>query len=144
VEEMLEDPEQTLVLPVTLAEELPAHEVTELVNRVGGEMGLSIDRVIINATVQPPFADPIKKLDRVLERIDADLDLGNLSNPRTLSWCARYLRSRYELNHAYMTEIHNATGLPIVSLPRISEGIHGVRQIDALGPALLAQPGGPL
>jgi anion-transporting ArsA/GET3 family ATPase len=143
VEEMLEDPEQTLVLPVTLAEELPAREVAELVKRVQGEMGLSMDRIIVNAAVQPPFPGPVQDLDQVLERIDGDLDLGKLSNPRTLAWCARYLESRYELNHSYMAEIRNATGLPIVWLPRISEGIHGISQIDTLAQALLAQPGDP-
>jgi anion-transporting ArsA/GET3 family ATPase len=143
VEEMLEDPEQTLVLPVTLAEELPAREVAELVKRVQGEMGLSMDRIIVNAAVQPPFPGPVQDLDQVLERIDADLDLGKLSNPRTLAWCARYLESRYELNRNYTAKIRDATGLAVVLLPRISEGIHGISQIGTLGPALLAQPGDP-
>jgi anion-transporting ArsA/GET3 family ATPase len=143
VEEMLEDPEQTLVLPVTLAEELPAREVAELVKRVQGEMGLSMDRVIVNAAVQPPFPGSVQDLDHALERIDADLDLGKLPNAGTLAWCVRYLESRYELNHAYMAKIRNATGLPIVLLPRICEGIHGTRQLEMLGQALLAQPGDP-
>jgi anion-transporting ArsA/GET3 family ATPase len=143
VEEMLENPEQTLVLPVTLAEELPAREVSELVKRVQGEMGLTMDRVIINNTLDPPFPDALKELDGALGRLDGDLDLGNLSNPRYLAWCARYLRSRYELNHAYMGEIRESTGLPTVLLPRVSEGIHGVDQIEALGQALLAPAGVP-
>ncbi len=143
VEEMIEDTEQTLVLPVSLAEELPAREVTEMVERVRGEMGLSIDRVIVNAVVQQPFADPIQGLDHALARIDGDLDLGELSNPRTLASCARYLRSRYELNREYTAEIHRATKLPIVLLPCISEGIHDVGQIETLAQALLATPGDP-
>ena len=35
---MLRDPAETLVVPVTLAEELPARETTELVARIRGEI----------------------------------------------------------------------------------------------------------
>jgi anion-transporting ArsA/GET3 family ATPase len=144
VEEMIEDPEQTLVLPVSLAEELPAREVTEMVKRVRGEMGLSIDRVVVNGVVSPPFANSVEELDRALSRIDGDLDLGDLPKPETLAWCARYLRSRYELNSAYTAQIQRTTELPVVLLPRISEGIHDLRPIEMLGQILLAEAGDPL
>lgn len=140
VEQLLEDPDQTLVLPVALAEELPAREIAELTQRVRDEMGISIDRVIVNAVVGPPFPDAIADLDQALARLDSDLELGALPPPLVLARCAHYLRSRYELNHRFKAEIQQTTGLPIVELPRLSEGIQGPDQIASLISPLLANP----
>jgi anion-transporting ArsA/GET3 family ATPase len=140
VEEMLEDPEQTLVLPVALAEELPAREIGELTNRVRGEMGISIDRVIVNAVVGPPFPAEVPHLDEALARLDTGLSLGALPSPHILTRCARYLRSRHELNLRFTSEIQHSTGLPIVTLPRLFEGIEGPDQISSLASAVLADP----
>jgi anion-transporting ArsA/GET3 family ATPase len=140
VEQLLEDPDQTLVLPVALAEELPAREITELTGRVRGEMGISIDRVIVNAVVGPPFPAAIPDLDEALARLDGDLDLGALPSPRVLTRCARYLRSRHELNRHFTAVIQHTTGLPIVELPRLPDGIQGPDQIASLASALLANP----
>ena len=140
VEQMLEDSDQTLVLPVALAEELPAREIAELTDRVHNEMGISIDRVIVNAVVGAPFPAEISDLDEALARLDGDLELGTLPPPRILARCARYLRSRHELNRRFAAEIQHTTGLPIVELPRLAEGIQGPEQISSLASALLADP----
>jgi len=140
VERLLEDPDQTLVLPVALAEELPAREIAELTDRVRNEMSISIDRVIVNAVVGPPFPDELPDLDEALARLDGDLALGALPPPRVLARCAHYLRSRHELNRRFTAEIQETTGLPIVELPRLPEGIQGPDQISSLMSALLADP----
>ena len=140
VEQLLEDPDQTLVLPVALAEELPAREIAELTQRVRNEMGISIDRVIVNAVVGPPFPAAIPDLDEALARLDGDLELGALPPPRVLARCAHFLRSRHELNRLFKAEIQQTTGLPIVELPRLPEGIQGPDQISSLMSALLADP----
>ncbi len=140
VEQLLEDPDQTLVLPVALAEELPTREITELTERVRDEMKISIDRVIVNAVVGPPFPAAIPDLDEALARLDGDLELGALPPPRVLARCARYLRSRHELNRHFATEIQHTTGLPIVELPRLPDGIQGPDEIASLASALLAAP----
>jgi anion-transporting ArsA/GET3 family ATPase len=140
VEQLLEDPEQTLVLPVALAEELPAREIAELTDRVRDEMGISIDRVIVNAVVGAPFPAEVSDLDEALARLDGDLELGALPSPRALARCARYLRSRHELNRRFTAEIQHTTGLPIVELPRLAEGIQSPDQISSLASALLADP----
>ena len=41
------DPERTLLLPVALAEELPARETIELVERVRSELSIHVDRVVV-------------------------------------------------------------------------------------------------
>ena len=140
VEQMIADPERTLVLPVTLAEELPARETGELVAQVRDEMGVSIDRIVVNAVVGPLFPDEATDLDAALARLDADLDIGQLPRPGALAWCAGYLRARHELNRRYIAEIQRTTRLPIVLLPRLSEGIQGPEQISSLARSLLGAP----
>jgi anion-transporting ArsA/GET3 family ATPase len=144
VEQMIEDPERTLVLPVTLAEELPAREIGELVTQVRDGMGISIDRIVINAVVGPLCEEPGTDIDGALARLDADLDIGQLPRPGILAWCASYLRARHELNRKYVVEIQRATSLPILQLPRLSAGICGPGQISSLARLLLGAPVDPL
>jgi hypothetical protein len=115
-------------------------EIAELTDRVRNEMGISIDRVIVNAVVGAPFPAEISDLDEALGRLDGNLDLGTLPSPRALTRCARYLRSRHELNRHFASEIQHTTGLPIVELPRLAEGIRSPNQISSLASALLADP----
>ena len=76
----------------------------------------------------------------VLARLEGALELGTLPSPRVLARCARYLRSRHELNRRFAAEIQHTTGLPIVELPRLAEGIQSPDQISSLASALLADP----
>jgi hypothetical protein len=96
--------------------------------------------VIVNAVVGPPFPDAIPDLDEALARLDGDLEFGGLPRARVLARCAHYLRSRHELNRRFTAEIQQTTGLPIVKLPRLREGIQGPDQISSLMSALLANP----
>jgi anion-transporting ArsA/GET3 family ATPase len=143
VEEMLEDPVRTLLLPVALAEELPARETAELVATVRAEIGVAIDRVVVNAVAAPPFPPGLPDLDRQLAALPAELELGALPRPRTLAACASFLRSRHELNRGYVREIGASTGLPIVELPFVAAGFGDVGALEALSEALLAPPQGP-
>ena len=101
------------------------------------------DRIVTNAVVGAPCPDPSIDLDGALARLDADLDIGPLPRPEALAWCARYLRERYELNQIYIAEIQRTTGLPILQLPRLSEGVSGREQVASLSQLLLATPADP-
>ncbi len=140
VEEMLEDPERTLLLPVALAEELPARETAELVAAVRADVGIAIDRVVVNAVAPPPFPPGHGDLDRQLAALPPDQDLGAMPEPRTLAACASFLRSRHELNRAYVREIGATVGLPVVELPYLTRGFEGIGSLEALSEALLASP----
>jgi anion-transporting ArsA/GET3 family ATPase len=140
VEEMMEDPERTLLLPVALAEELPARETAELVERVRADVGIAIDRVVVNAIAPPPFPPGFEDLDRRLAALPPDLDLGALPRPRTLATCASFLRSRHELNRGYVRQIGTSTGLPVVELPYAAMGLEGTGSLETLADALLAPP----
>jgi len=140
VEEMLEDPERTLLLPVALAEELPARETAELVTRVRSDVGIAVDRVVVNAVAPPPFPPGLEDLDLRLAALPPDLDLGSLPRPRTLAACAGFLRARHELNRGHVAQIGASTGLPVVELPYLAEGLEGPEAEGVLAEALLAPP----
>jgi anion-transporting ArsA/GET3 family ATPase len=140
VEEMIEDPERTLLLPVALAEELPARETAELVARVRSEVGVAVDRVVVNAVAPPPFPAGLEDLDRRLAELAPDADLGAIPSPRVLATCAGFLRSRFELNRHYVSRIGASTGLPVVELPLLAQAPDAPEALDALALALLAAP----
>jgi len=140
VEELLEDPDRTLLLPVALAEELPARETAELVERVRAEVGVPMDRVVVNAIAPQPFPSGLEDLDRRLAALEPEQDLGRLPRPRALAACAAFLRARHELNRRYVEHIATSTSLPVVELPYLAEGAAGPRGLEALADALLAPP----
>jgi anion-transporting ArsA/GET3 family ATPase len=140
VEEMLEDPEHTLLLPVALAEELPARETAELVATVRSEVGIFVDRVVVNAVAPAPFPPGLEDLDRRLAALPPDQELGALPRPRALAACAGFLRARHELNRAYLAQIAASTGLPLVELPHLAQGLEAAGALETLGEALLSPP----
>jgi anion-transporting ArsA/GET3 family ATPase len=140
VERMIEDADRTLLLPVALAEELPARETAELVARVRADVGIAVDRVVVNAVAPAPFPPGLEDLDRRLAALPADLDLGRLPGPRALAACAGFLRARHELNRGYVGRIAASTGLPVVELPYLATELEGEDPLAALADALLAPP----
>ena len=142
VEELIRDPGQTLLLPIALAEELPARETAELVGRARDEIGVAVDRVVVNAVAQNPFPAPTPPdLDERLARLDDDARLGGLPRPGVLAHCARYLRARYELNAVYTEQIRKTCEQPIVTLPYRPGELSGADALASLAAPLLAEPG---
>ncbi len=135
---MLRDPEHSLLLPVALAEELPARETEELVSRVRSELSVPIDRVVVNMFVEDPFPPELPDLDTRLARLPADLHAPGLPTVPRIARSARYLRARHELNRRYLREIEQVTALPSVVLPLLPGGIDGPDGLLALADRLLA------
>jgi anion-transporting ArsA/GET3 family ATPase len=140
VEAMIEDPERTLLLPVALAEELPARETAELVERLRSGVGIAVDRVIVNAVAPAPFPPGLEDLDERLRRMPTGAPLGALPPAGALAHCASHLRARFELNRTYVREIARATGLPVSCLPYLTQGVEGPEQISALAGPVIAPP----
>jgi anion-transporting ArsA/GET3 family ATPase len=140
VEALIEDPERTVLLPVTLAEELPTRETAELIDRVRSDLGIAVDRVVVNGVVPSPFPDGLADLDEALLRLPDATHLGALPPPSTLAACASYLRARHELNRGFVAEIAHLTGLPVVLLPQLHRGIEGPREIEVLATPLVEPP----
>jgi anion-transporting ArsA/GET3 family ATPase len=140
VEALIEDSERTVLLPVTLAEELPVRETAELIERVRTELAIAVDRVIVNAVAPAPFPAGLERLDEALARLPEDAKLGTLPPPSQLAACARTLRLRHELNAGFVSEIAETTRLPLVLLPHLHCGIEGPREIESLASDLVAEP----
>jgi anion-transporting ArsA/GET3 family ATPase len=140
VEALIEDPERTLLLPVTLAEELPVRETAELIERVRSELSISVDRIVVNAVAPAPFPAGLEQLDEALARLPDSTPLGALPPPSQLAACARTLRLRHELNAGFVSEIAESTGLPLVVLPHLRGGIEGPHEIEQLSSSLVAAP----
>jgi anion-transporting ArsA/GET3 family ATPase len=140
VEELIDDPKRTVLLPVTLAEELPTRETAELVERVRSDLRITVDRVVVNGVAPAPFPADLADLDERLRRLPDDAPLGTLPRPSTLAACAGYLRARYELNRGFVGEIARSTRLPVVVLPHLQRGIDGPDALELLATPLTAPP----
>lgn len=143
VEAMLTDQSATLLLPVALPEELPARETAELVRRVRDGLGVPVDRVVVNAVPAPPFPAALPDLDARLSALPADLTLPGVPEAAALARCAAHLRSRHELAREYLARIGEWTGLPLVPLPWLPEGVRGEADLAALAGPLLAHRAAP-
>jgi anion-transporting ArsA/GET3 family ATPase len=142
VEALIEDPQRTLLLPVALAEELPARETAQLVTRARSALGIAIERVIVNAVHAPPYPPDLADLDLTLAALpDQDTPLGSLPSPRILAACGTALRARAELNRHHVAQIADQTGLPVLTLPYLHDGLRGPDDTAQLGAALFAARG---
>ena len=137
VDEMITDPKNTCLLPVTLAEELPAREVSEMIQRLRSEARIVIDRVVVNNVMPRPMTKQLEPACESLEQLPRDLVLPGLPTPAVLQKCVRHLYNRYELNQHYLKEVQQHTQLPVVPLPHLSHGITGREDLSALVQALI-------
>ena len=137
VEAMIRDPQRTSLLPVALAEELPVRETAELVARLRGEIGVAVDRVVVNAVTAAPFPPGLEDLDARLSRLPADLAPPGAPAPPVLAACAAHLRGRHALNARWMGVLAESTGLELIVLPRLAR-VRGPEDLAPLADALTA------
>ena len=138
VEALIEDHSRTLLLPVALAEELPARETVELVSRARKTLGVAIERIVVNAVHEPPYPDDLADLDARIAALPDDAVLGALPPPRALAACGAALRARAELNRHHTAAIARETGLPTVTLPYLRDGMRGPDDTARLAESLYA------
>lgn len=140
VEEMVRSADDTLLLPVALGEELPARETAELIERMRTDVGVAVDRVVVNAVADSPTPPEVPDLADRLDRLPAALDCGGLPPARVLAACVRHAESRAALNRQYCGEIARSTGLPLVELPYLDGGVSGPEDLEPLAAALVRAP----
>ena len=140
VADLMRDPARTLVLPVSLAEELPTQETAELVVRIRKDLGMRIDRVVVNAVADPPPVARPRELRSALESLGTGLPFRTLPQPPSLVHALEHLTSRHALNQRYLREIEARTGLPTSPLPLIARGIEGLDALRRLAVPLLEDP----
>ncbi|MCP5055779.1 MAG: ArsA family ATPase [bacterium] len=141
VEDMVRDPEHTLLLPVTLPEELPVRETLELVSRARDEVGIAIDRVVINATEAEPVPPELLDLPERLASLPSSPN--GLPSPATLAHCVGHRIERASLHHEAIDELRKGTDLPFVRLPNLDVDGGGQSVLETLAAALV-EPAEPL
>jgi anion-transporting ArsA/GET3 family ATPase len=137
VQALLRDPERTVVVPVTLPEELPIKETLELRERVRG-LGLALGPLIANGVEPgPELVEP----ERVLAALETASRSGDdaaapLPPLSVLREVLDHGLRRAVLQRAFLERLRNDHGEPVYELPMLPDGADVERLADALEAAL--------
>ena len=116
VRELLTDPARTAVNLVTLPEEMPATEATELYGEVRDLLGLPMGCLFINR-VPPPPTDKIH--GELLDRLPPEPAASDPPLAGSLLTCARTAQSRTARALAYVERLARDVPLPAIQLPQL-------------------------
>jgi len=118
VEELVHDRERTLLLPVTLPEELPVTETAELIERARNEIDIAVDRIIVNKLPLHPAAG----LAQALAQIPEDLAFESLPPVSHLRKIVEHAHHRDALARTQRARVSSLCQLPVVDLPNFPSG----------------------
>ena len=122
VQELLNDASRTLVLPVTLPEELPVSETLELCERVR-ELGTALGPVIANAVEPAPDLPDLEPILANIARLPAPPADWALLTPEVLRRCLDYQLRRSELQRGFLEKLEQEAGPAIIPLPYLTRAI---------------------
>lgn len=133
---LLADTTRTAVVLVTLAEEMPANEASELASALDGTLGLRVAHLVINQVYPDRFRAGSAQ-DAIL---DAVVKSGDESAPlAALGAHAALERGRRRLNEEYIRELESRIAAPQSQLPFLFVPSLGPAEIQELSRALEAQ-----
>lgn len=136
--QLFTDPARTLVVPVTLPEELPVRETLELRARIL-ELGLATGPTIANGLEPLPLPPGLGLPDRdtLLDALEGLCDPPSpLAAPTALSAALRHAGRRADTQRAFLTTLEAGLGAPALPLPYLTEGVAGPAQVARLADAL--------
>ena len=136
VQALLTDPKRTLVLPVTLAEELPVRETLELCTSVR-ELGLSVGPILANAVEPQPDLDDAGLVARWLERVPDDAAPTGLS-PAVLKKCLDHAARRGAMQQLFLHELRKQEKGPVVEIAARAGGVHCPTHVNEIADMLEA------
>ena len=113
VETLIHDRERTLLLPVTTPEDLPVQETHELVRRARGDLGIFVDRIVVN---RMPTGRTGEALD-ILEKIPEDLTLECLPSIPEMHSMLEHSAKRDRIAFAQRERVSNLCQLPVIDMP---------------------------
>jgi anion-transporting ArsA/GET3 family ATPase len=124
IDSFLRDATQTGVLTVALPEEMPVNETIEFERALKRELGMSIDRVVVNAVHPARFdSDECRRLDAVEPR-------SALARAALDAAISEHRRARAE--HSQVRRLRRAARAPVATLPHIFEPELGREQLEFL------------
>ena len=138
----MRDHDNTLLLPVTLAEELPVQETSELVVRARDRVGIQVGPIVINAVLGDPFPPGLSDLGQRLARLPGDTTLGQLPPIPVLARCASRMSARHRLHQTYIEKLNREHDGSTRVLPLLPEGIREPEDVATLGALLVDEAPG--
>ena len=132
---LLDDPATTGVVVVTTAEEMPVHEATELVARLGAETGTHVAAVIANRVLPEVFTRSERAaFDALAERTDDD---GAPALAAVLGGVGLALgRRQVAARHLERLRDGVPADLPLLFVPLLYGRVHGPRAVRQIAQAL--------
>lgn len=131
VQALLTDATRTLVLIVTLLEELPVNETLELRERVRA-LGLAPGPVVANG-VEPPLELPdAERVLAAVARLDGARAPSPLADPVALCAAARHRLLRGRMQGEFRARLERELGAPTLELPWLAQGVDGPDDVAAL------------
>lgn len=131
VQALLQDPARTLVVPVTLPEELPVNETGELVERIRA-LGIAIGPVIANGVEPAPALPPLDELFAALD----DASPRGLPPLAELREVASHALERSALQAGYLEQLRKAYGEGVLELPQLEGGVGSRPDVERLADLL--------
>jgi len=114
---MFQDPARSGVVVVTLPEEMPATETTELVSAIRDELNLPVHRLVINGVIPPLFSgDERRSLLADLRRLDIEAPAASAPAEAAIVAGARRAM-REDVQHDTLLRLQRIIDLPSVTLP---------------------------
>ena len=133
VQGLIQDRARTLVLPVTLPEELPVKETFELCASIR-ELGIGLGPLLANAVEPVPELPELGTLLAALE----GAELANLPDGAALCSIVEHVVRRARLQRGFLDELARESEEPLVELPQLVEGVGTRAQVERFADALEA------
>lgn len=140
VRALIEDPQRTSPIVVTLAEDMPTNESIELATRLQREAQVHVQGVVVNQLYPDRFpagTPPARVLARLVDAGGAEGD----AQVAPLIARARMARSRRQLNERYLARLAAELPLPTAQLPRLFVPSLGPKEMADLSRRLGAEMG---
>jgi hypothetical protein len=118
VEALVHDRQRTLLLPVTLPEDLPVLETKELIDRAIREIGIGVDRIVVNRMPSGQAAAAACRL----QDGPAELELECLPSIAEMQSILAYTTERDRLAFEHRSRVSSLCQLPVIDLPIVPGG----------------------
>ncbi|MGH2713414.1 MAG: ArsA family ATPase [Thermoleophilaceae bacterium] len=131
IDRFLRDASRTGVVVVALPEEMPVNETLDLERRLGEEMGMAIDRAIVNGLYPERFTGAEAKRLREAEPAAGD-GAGPAGQASAALRAALAEHERVRGQRSQLRRLRRGLDAPVATLPFLFEPELGVEQLDEL------------